>query len=368
MTSLAKGSRKFSPIGDTLIPVVVLSKGCALKASDNDATRKKISQLADLIDSGTILALSKELMEVFDQEAEDYDNTIAGYIKNLIAKAGKRGQILKRSEIPIFVDGNVDKTLFSTVDLALITKNEAADNEMWKSILADDGFDVGNHRVIVQRVDLEIEKVGKFGQNIEISAGTPLGEIANYLNAPFLWSSRIIIWDQYILKNHLALQLNQEITEKNLWTFSGLERFLNMLVNILEKRKPLQSLKIVSKSKITDSNGQKYSVEQMVGALNSLVKKLNLQKYVEEFFLVWSDQDGSERWLGFEYDSQAYVYEFGKKGVGIVLKSEGKKFQNNIQKGFSIKGPLPPSEWKENKDYLRKVHRKKDPNKTLKIF
>jgi len=355
MISLANAKKKFLRIGDSLLPIVVLSKGCAKKTSDNHTTRKKLSKLAELIDRGALLAISKGLLTAIKEEKQDPTNVAAANVHTLIVKAKAQGQLLKRNEIPVFVDEEVNEAQFSIIDLALITKSETTGNTIWKEILADDGFSVGKHRVTVQLIDLDIVE-GKFNYTTSIESGTHLDKIRDLLVGPFVWSSRIFIWDRYILKQHLAIQSHQESNGKNLWEFSGLEKFLNMLVNLhkVENRKPLDSLTIASKSFVKDSStGRKYSAEQMIESMSLLAEKLDIKKYVKEVFVVWIDHGGSERWLGFENDARGFVFRFGNSGLG-ALESKGKKFEDIIQKKFSIKGPVDPSEWTKDKDFLRK--------------
>ena len=357
MISLANAKKKFLRIGDTLIPIIILSKGCAKKTSDNHATREKISKLADLIDRGAILTISKDLRAAIVEEAKDQTNVVASNIETLISKAAKCGQLLRRDEIPVFADTELNKAPFSIVDLALITMSEAHNNAIWKDILADNGFSVGKHKVAVQLIDMEIGAGGKFNATTEIESGTSLDTIRDLLMGPFLWSSRIIIWDRYILKQHVAIQLHQKSNKKNLWECSGLEKFLNILVTFhkVENRKPLDSLTIACKSYVKNSNNRKkYSSKQMIETMSLLAEKLNLQKYVKEVFLVWNDQGGSERWVGFEYDSKGFVFQFGSSGMATALETSGKKFEDKIQKKFLITGPLNSSIWEEGKDFLRK--------------
>jgi hypothetical protein len=310
------------------------------------------------VNEGALLAISRELMMEIKNTCSNSANARHSELAGAILRiAERKGSLWFIDDLPVFVEPGIATDPFAIVGTVVIQLFEAESSNQWMEYLLRGEFQANGNSVGVRKlndVSRDIIRKTKI-----IKEGDPWDGVRRLLKVPMMWSQRIILYDQYALKNARASRL------PNRGDISGLDRFLECLVEVRrECDMPLDELTIITHRSPTrtaselkmmqtiDSNVSEYvRKEEQLEAMGEICSYHELHDWVKEVKLVFSKiQSAGDRYIIFEYSQNEQCFVFGTKGlVSIDAQHSG----DPIKEQFVIKGPLQNEEWQPFKDKLK---------------
>ena len=341
MTSSARGRRKFST-GDPVLKVIAISKGCG-EECQNDPTlnTQKLVDLAKLIESGALLAYSQDL---YDEIFRAPDTLHLSLVNSLFMRAHTHGNLLPLEDLPVFVEDGIETEPFASVDMLIIQLFEAENSRQWEKLLLLGKLKAGTKEVRV----IPLSNVGPhlIENEIIIQEGDPIEVVRSLLSVPMSWSQRIVLIDQYALKNDMVAVNQRKI--------SGLDRFIRHLVEVRRRSGTrLHRLDLITNN--SPRMDTKYVPKRdQLSAMQEICDRNSLHEWVDEINLIFSKKSLGRRFIAFENSNAGKWYRFGEKGLdGIKANHPG----DQIQEQFEVSGPLKQKVWQPYKDTIKSLER-----------
>lgn len=332
-----------------MLTVISMSKGCAEPCHENPIiSTDKIRVLANLIDKGAIVAISKELGREIQKSCRESGSWHSDIFWNIILRANNAGSLWEIDDLPVFVEDGNNTEPFALVGTLIIQFFETEYSDQWKKYLFEGKLQAGEETVRVKELSrIEQDIMAEYAREVEV--GEPFQEVRKLLTVPMMWSQRIILYDQYALKNAMKSR------DKNFNFTSGLDRFLEHLVKVRKDcGEPLHELTLITHPSPRTWPGAPVGFFKKEMALNGLREICNnhgLHEWVDKIYLRFTKDDSEgERFIVFEYSQTERCFIFGVKGL---VSLDGKTPDSEIMKKFTIYGPLRKSQWRPFKDKLK---------------
>ena len=363
MISSARERKRFS-IGDFLFTVISMSKGCAEPCHENSETSTdKLNDLGWLVKEGAILAISSDLLTEIKETCDKSQFTRHSELTiAVLTSAEKSGRLWIIDDLPVFVSEGIATDSFAVVSTVLIQIFEAENSNQWMEYLRLGKLQANGNTVRVEKLNNVSRSM--FGNNTKIiKQGETWNGVRKLFEVPIIWSRRIILYDQYALKNSRASRL------PNRGDISGLDRFLQCLVETRRENNlpPLDELTIISHPSVgrTDSEKKlmlkmdpnldiddiKYiTPDEQIEAMKKISHQHALHDWVGDVKLLFTgSRSEGNRFIVFESDLGQQIFEFGTKGLASI---DSENIGDPIEEQFTIKGPLEKQEWQPFQDKL----------------
>jgi hypothetical protein len=363
-----------------VLPAIVLSRGCKERCptSPTDST-ESLNQIKRLVSKGAILVIGPTLWKHFMTEEQDIsteDRFHQHEIRDLIGYANSELRLWKKEDLPWFVDEVEYFEPFKFINTIFLQPNELIDGSEWVKFAFKEELVVGEYNIKIRKLSLGTKDITTTF-DIPINKGDNIEDIRHQLLPLIHWCESITIFDAYSVWRHKDSLKNRGLS-------SGLTNFFRWIVDArTEMKMPLKRLRIISRSRISDSkvtplfNKLKKIIEndgdpksilgeiktmesessaqrdvrnEMVEVLDNLINESELAKVVEPtqkdrrygIQLGFIGDKMGDRYLVFERGGLALTYSLGHSGF---MHFESSRMKRQVQYNFNISGPLPSKIW-----------------------
>jgi hypothetical protein len=346
--------------------------------SPTDST-ESLNQIKRLVSKGAILVIGPTLWKHFmtkEQDISAEDRFHQHEIRDLIGYANSELRLWKKEDLPWFVDEVEYFEPFKFINTIFLQPNELIDGSEWVKFAFKEELVIGKYNIKIRKLSVGTRDITTTF-DIPINKGNDIEDIRHQLLPLIHWCDRITIFDAYSVWRHKDSLKNRGLS-------SGLTNFFRWIVDArTEMEMPLKRLRIISRSRISDSkvtpifNKLKRIIEndgdpksilgeiktmesesssqrdvrnEMVEVLDNLINESELAKVVEPtkedhrygIQLGFIGDKMGDRYLVFERGGLALTYSLGHSGF---MHFESSKRKRKVQYSFNISGPLPSEIW-----------------------
>jgi hypothetical protein len=337
------------------------------------------------LEHGALLSLNPECEAALEQQLDG--NRVASTMQGMLAWAKKSREAPKSRISPFVVDGQ-DFTEFAGIDIAIVDGDEIRGFNEWhplphtgilnvtyecgscgrewlKRVENPNDIDIPDcdcgassdhirgcdednrlceqrlcQKVIVKeehptKVRMFDEGTNFYHEMTEFDKGSDFNALRKAISTPLMWSTRIELWDGYMLKSGYERENADGIR-------SGICRFLEFLKEARQTAgTPLHRLRITALPLYPKKSREKSGMDEMNKYLISLLKKNEInQDTVSKIELRFESAGMGERYIVFENDGARLLYEI-KMGKGITESLQSAGRSNTIMNSSQWFGPLP---------------------------
>ena len=366
-----------------MLPVVSISVGCF--KSDLSERDQVVQIIGGSLDRGALLSLNPECEAALEQQLDG--NRVASTMQGMLAWAKKSREAPKSRISPFVVDGQ-DFTEFVGIDIAIVDRDEIRGFNEWHPLPLTGILNVtyecrSCEREWLERVEnpsdidipdcdcgassdhirgcdennrlcgqLKCQKVivkekhptevrmfddgNPFNHKMtEFDKGSDFNALRKAISIPLMWSTRIELWDGYMLKSGYERESKDGIR-------SGICRFLEFLKEARQTAgTPLHRLRITALPLYPNKSREKSGMNELHQYLISLLQKNEINEdTVSKIELRFESAEGmGDRYIVFEKDDARLLYEI-KVGKGITESLQSAGRSNIIMNSSQWFGPL----------------------------